>query len=46
MAGRIRVLPPEVAARIAAGEAIERGRPVRIVKVEGNRIVVRGIQGG
>lgn len=31
---------------VTAGEAIERGRPVRIVKVEGNRIVVRGIQGG
>lgn len=31
---------------VTAGEAIERGRPVRVVKVEGNRIVVRAIQGG
>lgn len=31
---------------VTAGEAVERGRPVRVVKVEGNRIVVRAIQGG
>jgi membrane-bound serine protease (ClpP class) len=28
---------------VTGGELVEKGRPVRVVKVEGNRIVVRGL---